>query len=71
MLEHQANSHEGIQNPQFNFKVVKRCKTSLERQVREAVSIQMIGNVLNKKKCSLRRWAAKRRGDDTRGGVAK
>jgi hypothetical protein len=39
--------------------LVKKCKSSLERQVREAVRIQMRGNVLNKKglynRCKLTR----------------
>ena len=45
--------------PIFKFRVVKKCKSSLERQVREAVRIQMRGNVLNKKglynRCKLTR----------------
>jgi hypothetical protein len=49
MLEHQAAVHRDDLTPQFRFKVVKRCKTALERQVREAVRIEMRGNVLNKK----------------------
>ena len=59
MLEHQVASHMGEGPPQFSFKVVKGCKTSLERQVREAVRIHMRGNVLNKKglynRCKLTR----------------
>ena len=39
--------------------MIKKCKTSLERQVREAVRIQLKGNVLNKKgtfnRCKLTR----------------
>ena len=39
--------------------MVKRCKTALERQVREAVRIELKGNVLNKKgifnRCKLTR----------------
>ena len=49
MQEHQTESHGGEQPPAFVFKVIKKCKSSLERQVREAVRIQMRGNVLNKK----------------------
>jgi hypothetical protein len=41
MLEHQAAVHRDDLTPQFRFKVVKRCKTALERQVREAVRIEM------------------------------
>ena len=59
MLEHQVASHNGEGPPRFNFKVVKSCKTSLERQVREAVRIHMRGDVLNKKgmynRCKLTR----------------
>ena len=59
MQEHQDESHGGEQPPAFKFKVVKKCKSSLERQVREAVRIQMRGNVLNKKgvynRCKLTR----------------
>jgi hypothetical protein len=59
MLEHQEASHGGEGTPSFNFKVVKSCKTSLERQVREAVRIHMRGEVLNKKgmynRCKLTR----------------
>ena len=57
--EHQTESHGGEQPPAFMFKGVKKCNSSLERQVREAVRIQMRGNVLNKKgicnRCKLTR----------------
>ena len=49
MLEHQVESHRGEQPPVFSFKVVKKCQSSLERQVREAIQIQMRGTVLNKR----------------------
>ena len=59
MLEHQAVSHREVQVPSFRFRVVKKCKTALERQVREAVRIEMRGNILNKKgmfnRCKLTR----------------
>jgi hypothetical protein len=58
MAEHQAMAHRNEQ-PAFNFRVVKHCSSSLERQVREAVRIQMRGLVLNKKgtfnRCKLTR----------------
>ena len=58
MADHQAMAHEGEQ-PQFNFSVIKQCTSSLERQVREAVRIQMRGLVLNRKgtfnRCKLTR----------------
>ena len=59
MLEHLAASHSDQRVPSFRFRVVKKCKTALERQVREAVRIEMRGNVLNKKgmfnRCKLTR----------------
>ena len=60
MLEHQAVAHKGEEaTPEFNFRVVKKCRSSLERQVREAIRIQIRGNVLNKKgmynRCKLTR----------------
>ena len=59
MNEHLVASHRGEGPPKFNFTVVKSCKSSLERQVREAVRIQMRGDVLNKKgmynRCKLTR----------------
>ena len=48
MVEHLAMAHVGEKQPEFEFKVVKKCKSSLERQVREAVRIYMCGHVLNK-----------------------
>ena len=59
MLEHLAVAHREEQVPRLPFIGVKRCKTALERQVREAVRIEMRGNVLNKKgmfnRCKLTR----------------
>ena len=59
MQEHLQESHGEEQPPEFKFKVVKKCKSRLERQVCEAVWIQMRDNVLNKKgmynRCKLTR----------------
>ena len=59
IIEHQVMAHQGKGTPTFNFKGVKKCTNSLERQVREAIRIQMIGVVLNKKvtynRCKLTR----------------
>ena len=59
MLEHQKLVHKEGAHPSFQFKVIKNCKSSLERQVKEAVRIQLRGNVLNKKetynRCKLTR----------------
>ena len=68
MVEHQAASHGGVGTPEFSFRVVKGCKTSLERQVREAVWIHMRGNVLNKKglynRCKLTRMVVDQEWED-------
>ena len=67
MLEHLAASHEDHRVPSFRFRVVKKCRTALERQVREAVRIEMRGNVLNKKgmfnRCKLTRMIVDREWD--------
>jgi hypothetical protein len=59
MLEHMAAAHREETIPEFRFRVVKRCKSALERQVHEAVRIEMRGNILNKKgmfnRCKLTR----------------
>ena len=59
MMEHAEGAHRGEGEPEFRFKVVKKCKTSLESQVREAVRIQLRSNVLNRKgtynRCKLTR----------------
>ena len=55
----QVNGPVGERKPTFNFRVIKKCKSSLERQVREGVRIEMRGNVLNIKgmdnRCKLTR----------------
>ena len=59
MLQHQTGVHGADRPPEFSFRVVSQCRSSLERQVREAVRIQMRGNVLNIKgtynRCKLTR----------------
>ena len=60
MMEHEHAAHRGEDgSPAFRFKVVKGCRTALERQVREAVRIQQRGSVLNKRgefnRCKLTR----------------
>ena len=68
MVEHQMMAHKGEENPAFQFRVVKKCGSSLERQVREAVRIQMRGLVLNKKgtynRCKLTRLVVDSEWDD-------
>jgi hypothetical protein len=49
MMEYEHAAHRGADGrPAFRFKVVKRCRTALERHVREAVRIQQRASVLNK-----------------------
>ena len=59
MVQHMQESHKGEGKPEFNFKVVKTFKTALDRQIAEAVRIEMRGNILNRKgefnRCSLTR----------------
>ena len=59
MIQHQTGVHGADKPPEFAFKVVRQCKSSLERQVWEAVRIQMRGNMLNIKgtynRCKLTR----------------
>ena len=60
MMEHEHAAHRGEDgSPAFRFKVVKGCRTALERQVREAMRIQQRGSVLNKRgefnRCKLTR----------------
>ena len=68
MVEHQTMVHQGRGNPNFNFRIIKNCGSSLERQVREAVRIQMRGVVLNKKgtynRCKLTRLVVDRDWED-------
>ena len=49
MLKHWENSHGGEGTPQFRFKIVKFCRTALQRQVGEATRIALRGNTLNSK----------------------
>ena len=58
MVQHIQETHNGEGKPEFKFKVIKSFKTALERQIAEAVQIEMRGNLLNRKgeyyRCSLR-----------------
>ena len=47
MAKHWTNSHQGGAKPQFTQRVIKSYKSALERQVGEAVWIQLRHNVLN------------------------
>ena len=47
MTEHWANHHQGPVKPVLHQYIIGRYKSSLERQVVEAVIIQLRGNLLN------------------------
>ena len=49
MLKHWESSHGGEGKPKFRFKIVKFCRSALERQVGEATRILLRGNTLNSK----------------------
>ena len=60
MVEHQGLAHKGGGDFQFRFRVIKSFKTSLDRQIAEAIRIHKRGGgVLNRKgefnRCSITR----------------
>ena len=59
MVENLAMAHVEEKQLEFEFRVVEKYKSSLERQVREAVMIDMCGHVLNKKGIYNRRRLSK------------
>ena len=48
MFEHAEESHKGDKLPQFKFKLVRSFKSALDRQIAEAIRIEMRGAVLNR-----------------------
>ena len=65
MVKHWSVAHPDSTKPRFNFYVMKSFKSPLERQVAEAVRIQLRGSTLNSmgvyNRCkltrTLRRWS--------------
>ena len=59
MYQHMVEAHNGETEPSFNFKVVRSFKSALDRQIAEAIRIEMRGSVLNRRgefnRCSLTR----------------
>ena len=60
MHQHMVEEHsKEMDMPEFRFKVVKTFKSALDRQVAEAIRIEIRGNVLNRRaefnRCSLTR----------------
>ena len=59
MYQQVVEAHNGETKPSFNFTVVRSFKTALDRQIAEAIRIEMRGSVLNRRgefnRCSLTR----------------
>ena len=71
MHQHMMEVHrEEVAKPDFKFKVVKTFKSALDRQVTEAVRIEMRGSILNRKgefnRCSLTRLGVDLKWEDER-----
>ena len=70
MYQHVVEAHNGESKPSFNFKVVRTFKTALDRQVGEAIRIEMRGSVLNRRgefnRCSLTRLGVDQKWEDER-----
>ena len=70
MVQHIEESHKGEGKPDFKFKVVKTFKTALDRQIAEAVRIEMRGNILNRRgeynRCSLTRLGVDKKWEEER-----
>ena len=49
MFQHTMETHKGKGLPMFKFKVVKSFRSALDRQIAEAIRIEMRGNLLNRK----------------------
>ena len=64
-------AHVGEDQPEFNFRVVKKCKSSLERQVRESVRIDMRGKQKVWEESWAKREVAEGDGVDVERGKAK
>ena len=71
MHQHMVEMHgDVVDKPEFKFKVVKAFKSALDRQVAEAIRIEMRGNVLNRRgefnRCSLTRLGVDYKWEDER-----
>ena len=70
MYQHVVEAHNGESKPSSNFKVVRSFKTALDRQVAEAIRIEMRGSVLNRRgefnRCSLTRLGVDQKWEDDR-----
>ena len=70
MFQHYEESHKGESNPTFKFRVVRGFKSALDRQIAEAVRIEMRGSILNRRgefnRCSLTRLGVDWKWEDER-----
>ena len=70
MVQHSLEAHNGENNHTFKFKVVRSFRSALDRQIAEAVRIEMRGSVLNRRgefnRCSLTRLGVDRQWEDDR-----
>ena len=70
MHEHHSAAHGGEGEAKFRFRLVKSFKSSLDRQIAEAIRIYKRGNVLNQKgeynRCSLTRLVIDKKWEDDR-----
>ena len=70
MVQHSVEAHNGENNHSFKFRVVRSFKSALDRQIAEAIRIEMRGSVLNRRgefsRCSLTRLGLDREWEDDR-----
>ena len=70
MVQHSMESHSGESNHAFKFRVVKSFRSALDRQIAEAIRIEMRGSILNRRgeynRCSLTRLGVDREWEDER-----
>ena len=70
MVQHAMETHKGERLPMFKFKVVRSFRSALDRQIGEAIRIEMRGNLLNRKgefnRCSLTRLGVDQKWENER-----
>ena len=64
MVQHSMEFHSGDSNHAFKFRVVKSFRSALDRQIAEAIRIELRGSILNRRgeynRCSLTRLGVDR-----------
>ena len=70
MVQHWEDSNKSENVPPFKFRVVRSFKSALDRQIAEAVRIEMRGSLLNRRgefnRCSLTRLGVDQKWEDER-----